>query len=196
MIPLNHHVQQLEVPSPTTATDARIAVAQIISTWRSSFVFVMEPVKLLTSGLTLEESKAKRQEKQAARYRHRLGCVPTPWVFSFFAFILRSFTLLRHSFRTSRTYVPSGDSRGLLEALIATSPRKTLAPRRLMIPESKKQGKPTKYSTKGDGNDQVVDDSTGEQTKLRKPTSRRSIKAADHSEKEANPGADHTTTCW
>lgn len=37
----------------------------------------MEPVKVLASGLTLEESKAKRQEKQAARYRHRLGYVST-----------------------------------------------------------------------------------------------------------------------
>lgn len=44
----------------------------------------MELNKLLASGLTLEESKAKRLEKQAARYRHRLGYVSTSSIFGIF----------------------------------------------------------------------------------------------------------------
>ena len=75
MITLNHHVLQLDVPSSATVAGVGIAAGQIVSAWHSSLAFFMEPVKLLASGLTLEESKAKRQEKQASRYRHRLGCV-------------------------------------------------------------------------------------------------------------------------
>lgn len=160
----------------------------------------MEPVKLLTSGLTLEESKAKRQEKQAARYRHRLGCVLTSRVFcseSLHSF-LWSCNLLRLSFRTSSKYVPSGDSRGLLEALMATSPRKSPALRRHMTLGSTKRGKPIKL-TKGNSNDEIVDGSTQEtekRTKLRKSTSRKPIKVTDASEKEVDRGADPIVTCW
>jgi hypothetical protein len=84
MITLNYHVQRLKALPSITFADVGIAAAQIISARRSSFAFVMEPAKLLVSGLTLEESKSKRQEKQAARYRHRLGCVPASWVFGSF----------------------------------------------------------------------------------------------------------------
>ena len=84
MIALNHHVRQHWVPSPITIADVSTAAVQIISICHSSFLIFMEPAKLLTSGLTLEESRAKRQEKQAARYRHRLGYVSTSWIFGFF----------------------------------------------------------------------------------------------------------------
>ncbi|KAF9649739.1 hypothetical protein BDM02DRAFT_3268542 [Thelephora ganbajun] len=117
----------------------------------------MEPVKFLASGLTLKESKAKRQEKQAARYRHRLG-----------------------------TYVPSGDSKGLLEALMATSPRKSPTPRKSTASESTRPRKSVKSSTKGKGGDEMAEESTQEtekQTKSRESTSRKSIKVADSSEK-------------
>lgn len=75
MIALNDHVVQPNVPSPTTVAGVGIVPAETTCVCRSSFVSFMEPTKILASGLTLEESKAKRQEKQAARYRHRLGYV-------------------------------------------------------------------------------------------------------------------------
>jgi len=73
MIALNDHVLQLDVPSPTTVVGVGIAAAQIIYIQHSPLASFMEPTKLLSSGLTWEESKAKRQDKLAARYRHRLG---------------------------------------------------------------------------------------------------------------------------
>lgn len=84
------------------------------------------------------------------------------------------------------TYVPSGDNGGLLEALMATSPRKSPTPRRSVAPDPKKRGKPVKKSTRD--NDEVVDDSTRESekpTKLKKPTVRKSIRATDTSEEKA-----------
>ena len=77
MIALNDHVVYIDVSSPTTVGGVRIAAAQSIRAQRSTFAPFMDPSKLLASGLTLEESKAKRQEKQAARYRHRLGYAST-----------------------------------------------------------------------------------------------------------------------
>lgn len=77
MIALNDHVQKPDVPSPTTVAGVGIAAEQITCIQRSSFAPSMESIKVLASGLTLEESRAKRQEKQAARYRHRLGYVST-----------------------------------------------------------------------------------------------------------------------
>jgi len=84
MVTFNDHVLQSDVPSPNTVAGVGIAAAQVISVQHSPFASFMEPVKLLASGLTLEESKVKRQEKQAARYRHRLGCVSTSWAFGHF----------------------------------------------------------------------------------------------------------------
>lgn len=77
MIALNDHVREPNVPSPTTVAGAGIISAETTCPQRSSFAPFMEPTNLLASGLTLEESKAKRLEKQAARYRHRLGYVST-----------------------------------------------------------------------------------------------------------------------
>ena len=141
----------------------------------------MEPAKLLASGLSLEESKAKRQEKQAARYRHRLGCAPPQcmpvWFFN-------SFRLYPHMFST---YVPSGDSKDLLAALMATSPRKSPAPRKSIASGSAKRRKSTKTSMNDNTSNGAADDPTHDmekQTKAKKSKDRKSIKATNSSEEQ------------
>lgn len=105
--------------------------------------------------------------------------------------------LLRFCFHPFSTYVPSGDSKGLLDALLATSPKKSPTRSMSMKPESTKRGKSVKRSTKSNGGNGIVGDSTQEtekQTKSRKPASRKTTKAVDPNEKEVTQGADSTTT--
>lgn len=98
-------------------------------------------------------------------------------------------------FRVFSTYVPSGDSNGLLEALMATSPRKSQTPRPAAS-GSTKQRKSIKSSTKRLSGGEIADDSTQgteKRTKPRKSTSRKSIKGADSGE-EITQGAAFATT--
>lgn len=76
---------------------------------------------------------------------------------------------------------------------MATSPKKNPTPKRSM---PTKQRKSVKISTKGNYSDGTVGDSmqeTVKRTKLRKQTSRKSIKATDLREKEVDQGAGATT---
>jgi hypothetical protein len=85
------------------------------------------------------------------------------------------------------TYVPSGDSQGLLEALMATSPRKSPAPRKSIASGSAKPRKSIKISMKGRSNDETAEEFTQEmekQTKLRKSTGRKSIRVVASSEEQ------------
>lgn len=89
--------------------------------------------------------------------------------------------------RVSSTYVPSGDSKGLLEALNATSPRRSPSPRKPITVGSTKPRKSVKTSTKGKSNDEATGERTQEAEKQGKPkrsVSRKSIKVADTGEKE------------
>lgn len=94
------------------------------------------------------------------------------------------------------TYVPSGDSKGLLEALKAASPKKS--PKKPTASGSTRPRKSLKHSTKGRSGNETVDESTQEtdtQTKAKKSTSRKSTKAADSSEKVTG-GTARDTTPW
>jgi len=78
-------------------------------------------------------------------------------------------------------YVPSGDSKGLLEALIAISPRKSPTPRKSIASRSTKPRKSIKSSTRGKSIGETADEYTQE---AGKSTSRKSIRAVDSSGKE------------
>jgi hypothetical protein len=161
----------------------------------------MEPVQVLASGLTLEESKTKRLEKQAARYRHRLGCVSRSLAFgalSQYILLRLSDTLyLPLSSLSFSTYVPSGDSKGLLEALMATSSRKSPTPRRTVFSRSTNPRKSVKSSVKGNSSNEIGGGFTQEtepRTNPRKSTSRKPIKIAGSGVKEVNRGASSAAT--
>ena len=84
------------------------------------------------------------------------------------------------------TYVPSGDSKGLLEALMATSPRKSPSPKKSVRSGSNRPRKSVKTSLNAASRNETPDKSTREtekQTKTKKPTGRKSIKVVDSSEK-------------
>lgn len=103
-------------------------------------------------------------------------CMPV-WFFN-------SFRLYPHMFST---YVPSGDSKDLLAALMATSPRKSPAPRKSIASGSAKRRKSTKTSMNDNTSNGAADDPTHDmekQTKAKKSKDRKSIKATNSSEEQ------------